>query len=268
MPLILVTNDDGIKSPGLRAAVEAVLPLGEVVVVAPSNQQTCAGRSFRGDDGESLNPVTIKIGESNVKGYHCHCSPAQIILHAFDVLFGGKKPDLLVSGINYGENLGTNVTISGTVGAAIQAASQGVPSLAVSLQTKMEDHCRYPELEWGSTRHFTHLFAKILLEKDMPFDVDMLNINVPISATAATAWKLSRLSRHAYFSSRVRNPTPSSKIGDGECTHGFEAANLEPDSDIHAFLHGQVSVSPMSIDLTSRVDLESDQLWNRPRFCS
>jgi len=153
MSLIVVTNDDGIKSPGLRTAVEAVLPLGEVIVIAPSSQQTSAGRSFRGDDTEYFHEVDLRIGGQTVRGYHCECSPALAVLHAFDVLFAKRKPDLVVSGINYGENLGSNVTISGTVGAAIQAASQGVKGLAVSLQTRIADHCNHPELQWDAVRH-------------------------------------------------------------------------------------------------------------------
>ena len=257
MHLILVTNDDGIASPGLRTAVEAVLPLGEVIVVAPSSQQTSAGRGLHGDDSESFHQVDLKIGGKVVQGYHCACSPARAILHAFDVLFTKKKPDLLVSGINYGENLGTNVTISGTIGAALQAAAHGVHALAVSLQTEMENHRRHPELEWTVARHFTRQFATLMLETPLPDDVDVLNVNVPASATAKTPWKITRLSRHNYFVNRLANPILASKLGDGQCYYGFEEASLEPDSDIRAIRKGLVSVTPVSMDLTSRVDLTS-----------
>jgi 5'-nucleotidase len=257
MPLILVTNGDGITSPGLRAAVEAVMPLGEVVVVAPSSQQTSAGRGLRGAESESFQQVELKIGGKAVKGYHCDCSPARVVLHAFDVLFTKRKPDLLVSGINYGENLGTNVTISGTIGAALQSAAYGVHGLAMSLQAKMENHRKHPELEWDVARYFARQFAKLMLETPLPYDVDILNVNVPASATAKTPWKVTRLSRQGYFANRIAKPTPASRIGDAKCAYGFDAATLEPDSDILALRNGLVSVTPVSMDLTSRVDLNS-----------
>jgi 5'-nucleotidase len=257
MPLILVTNDDGIESPGLRAAVEAVLPLGEVIVVAPSSQQTSAGRGLHGDRQGSFQRVELKFGGKMVTGYHCDCSPARIVLHAFDVLFTEKQPDLIVSGINYGENLGTNVTISGTVGAALQAASHGVPGLAMSLQTDIGNHRKYAELEWGAATHFCNSFASLMLNAKLPPDVDVLNVNVPASATIKTPWKVTRLSRQGYFVNYLADPHHASKIGEAVCQFGFDEATLEPDSDIRAVCSNLVSVTPVSMDLTSRVNLES-----------
>lgn len=259
MSLLLVTNDDGIKSPGLRAAVEAVLPLGEVIVVAPSSQQTSAGRGLHGDRNGAFQPVELKIGHRTIQGYHCECSPARAILHAFDVLFKDREPDLLVSGINYGENLETNVTVSGTVGAALQAATHGIPGLAMSLQTDIGNHHRHADLEWDIASHFCRVFAALMLKTRFPADVDILNVNVPASATIKTPWKVTRLSRQNYFVNRMASPTPDSKIGEAECEYGFDDASLEPDSDIHAIRNNLVSVTPISMDLTSRVDLKSLQ---------
>lgn len=257
MSVILVTNDDGISSPGLRAAVEAVIPLGEVVVVAPSSQQTSAGRSLHGDRNGSLLRVERFIGARNVTAYHCDCSPARAVLHALDVLFSGKKPDLLVSGINYGENLGTNITISGTVGAALQAAAHGIPGLAMSLQTDIENHRRHVDLDWTAARHFCHTFASWMLNARLPVDVDVLNVNVPAGATADTPWRRTSLSRQNYFVNHMANPTPASKIGEAVCQLGFDEESLESDSDIYAVRHHHVSVTPVSMDLTSRIDLKS-----------
>ncbi|MDD5677991.1 MAG: 5'/3'-nucleotidase SurE [Kiritimatiellae bacterium] len=254
---ILVTNDDGIESPGLRAAVEAVLSLGSVIVVAPSCQQTSTGRSFRGDKNSFLQPVKFPVNGTGVRAYHCECTPARAVLHAFDVLFSRKKPDLVVSGINYGENLGTNSTISGTIGAALQAATHGVRGLAVSLQTEIENHRKHVALEWSVARHFCREFARLMLERTLPADVDVLNVNVPASAKVNTPWTVARLSRQGYFSNLITAPTPASKIGDAVCRYGFDAATLEPDSDILAVCNGLVSVTPVSMDLTSRVDLKS-----------
>jgi len=257
MSLILVTNDDGIESPGLRAAVEAVLPLGEVVVVAPSRQQTSAGRGFHGDKNGSLQRVELKIAGQTVPGYHCDCSPARAVVHAYDVLFNGKKPDLLVSGINYGENLGSNITISGTVGATLQAASHGIPGLAMSLQTDIGNHHKHIELDWEAARHFCCQIAALMLKTPLPADVDILNVNVPASATVKTPWKVTRLSRQGYFVIHMANPAPSSKIGEAVCQLGYDESSLEPDSDIKAIHSHWVSVTPVSMDLTARIELKS-----------
>lgn len=254
---ILVTNDDGIESPGLRAAVEAVLPLGRVIVVAPSRQQTSMGRSLSGDKDAYLQPSEFRANGTRVDAYRCDCTPARAVLHAFDVLFRARKPDLVVSGINYGENLGTNSTISGTIGAALQAATLGARGLTVSLQTEIGNHRRHAELEWDVARHFCRKFAALMLEAAMPADVDILNVNVPASATVETPWRVTRLSRQPYFGNRLDNPAPDSRLGDAVCHYGYDAAKLEPDSDILAVRGGLVSVTPVSVDLTSRVDLKS-----------
>jgi broad specificity polyphosphatase/5'/3'-nucleotidase SurE len=84
-----------------------------------------------------------------------------------------------------------------------------------------------------------------------------MNVNVPASATANTRWKMTLLSRQGYFGNCIANPTPASRIGDAKCSYGFDVAALEPDSDILSFQNGFVSVTPISMDLTSRVKLES-----------
>lgn len=253
--MILVTNDDGINSPGLKAAVEAVVELGQVVVVAPTNQQTAAGRSLRGDKGEVLKPVDFPVRGGAVRAYHCDCTPARAVLHALELMFRNEKPELIVSGINYGENLGTNVTGSGTVGAAIQAACVDIPGLAVSVETRLDDHFRYAELDWDAARFFANKFAKVMLGRAMPEDVSILNVNVPASATHETPWRLTRISRQQFFVNRIKTPTMTSTLGDSVCSHGFDMNTLERDSDIFTVRSGQVSVTPVSIDLTARTDM-------------
>lgn len=254
MATFLITNDDGVRSPGLKATVEAVLPLGDVTVVAPSSQQTSAGRSFGGDINEHLRPIDYTVKGVKIRAYHANCPPARLILHALDVLFRDRKPDLLVSGINYGENLGSNVTLSGTIGAALQAATQGIRGLAMSVQTKIEDHRNHADLDWTTAMHFTRLFARALLTARLPADVDFLNVNVPSAATPDTPWALTRLSRQPYFDNKIAAPKPDSRLKDSQCVYGFDVKTLEPESDIRAFTDGLVTATPMSLDLTSRAD--------------
>jgi 5'-nucleotidase len=277
-PLILITNDDGVTSPGLRAAVRAALPLGEALVVAPDRQWSGAARSMPPGPEGHISPYPLEVDGHAVTAYQVDASPASAVLHAWVELVP-RRPALLISGINYGENLGTDVTISGTVGAALQGAAMGIPALATSLQTPKETHNNPSDtVDFTAAIHFTRLFARLLLTTHLPFDAQLLKLDVPSAATPETPWRLTRVSRHAYF---VTVPPP----GDGltgsaasSCVAGargkpdYEALahpeRTEPDSDIYALAVDRVvSIAPMSIDLTSRVDRgEMEALLHGPEI--
>lgn len=257
-PKIFVCNDDGIHSPGLRAAVEAALPLGDVLVVAPSQQQTAMGRGFRGDRNERLHRIEFPVNGHAIEAYHCDCSPALLVEHGVNILGEHHPPDLLISGINYGENLGSNVTMSGTVGAALQGACMGIPGLAVSLQTELHYHFNYGEVDWSIARYFLRVFAEKMLSRTLPDDVDVLKVDVPAEATQDTPCRLTRVSRQMYYSTFVENPSKTSTLGETKLHVNIDKSLLEKDSDIHAlFIDGVVSVTPISLDLTSRIELNS-----------
>jgi len=255
-PNIMITNDDGIESPGLRAAVEAVLDIGNVTVVAPSKQQTSSGRGLTGDKQSFLEPISYQANDSEVPAYHCDCSPALVVRHSLKTLFHENKPDLLISGINYGENLGINITGSGTVGAALEAASCGVPSIAIAKQTTIASHHEYSDQDWTASSYFLRTFAKLLLEKRLLPDVDVLKIDVPGDAATSTGWKITRLAKAVYYSKVFENPAADSRICDGKTVIEVDRETLDPDSDIYVFaIDRLVSVTPLSMDLTSRVNL-------------
>jgi 5'-nucleotidase len=256
-PLILVSNDDGIDSPGLRAAVGALRSLGELLIVAPVAQSSGAGRSFPLNSSGRIHRVRLACEGESLDAFAVDGSPAQVVQHAL-VELASRPPDLAVVGINYGENLGSGVTGSGTVGAAIEAASAGVPSLAVSLQTAAEHYFSHsPEIDFSGAGHFCQFFARRLLAVDsrLPSDVNVLKIDVPDDATPHTSWRVTRVSRQGYF-----RPIPSERerLAD-EGPLGYHTrvdwATIEPDSDIYALLCDRVvSVAPISVDLSSRVD--------------
>ncbi len=257
-PTVLVTNDDGIHSPGLKAAVAAVTCFGKTVVVAPTKQGTSMGRCLRGDRNETLHPIDFVVNGQNIPAYHCDASPAMVVKHGMAVLFATHKPDLVVAGINYGENVGVHVTHSGTIGAAQQACAYGVPALAASLQTQTKYHFAYGDLDWSAAIHFVRHLAEYLLNNPLPADVDILNLNVPDSATPQTRWVTTRLARQAYYKSTLPDPRLDSKIGDAQLTVEVDHTILEPDSDIKALVVDRlVSVTPLSLDLTSRIDLQA-----------
>jgi len=266
-PLILVTNDDGIQSPGLRAAAQAVLPLGDVLVVAPAQQWSGAGRSLPHNLRGSIARYPLRVDGRRPRAYQVDGSPAAAVLHGLFEL-SSRRPALLVSGINYGENVGADVTISGTVGAALEGAANGLPALAVSLQTPKETHSQPSEdVDFAAAIHFTHLFARYLIQVALPFDVDVLKVDVPSNATSETPWRLTRVSRHTYFT-----PVPPDRADLAEPAQmDYEPLPhpelTEPDSDIYALaVDRAVSVAPLSHDLTSRVDRGMlEQLFRGPR---
>ena len=253
-PLILVTCDDGIESPGLRAAVQAVLPLGEVMVSAPCEQQSGAGRSLATFNDGAIHEILYQVNGQAVPAYAIYGSPAQAVLYALIELVP-RKPALCVSGINFGENVGSSVTSSGTVGAAMEAANEGVLSLATSLETDKQYHYNHSEdMDFSAAIHFTRFFATQMLSRQLPADVDLLKLEVPCNATFETPWRVTRLSRQRYF-----QMLPSGRRYLGEKRRldyemVVDHATLEPDSDIQALLVDRiVAVTPLSLDLTSRV---------------
>lgn len=257
-PLFLLTNDDGIQSPGLWAAVRAVKSLGQVLVVAPAHQQTAAGRSFRGNQDARLEPFAMTIEGQAIEAYALEASPACVVRHGIQVLCQDRLPDMVISGINYGENVGTSISASGTVGAALEAACMGIPSMAVSKQIHPDGFFHHGEEDWSASAFFLHHFAQKRMGKNLPTDVDLLKIDIPSGATHQSSWRLTRLSRHPYIAKHLPNPGLHSRLGDGKITVEFHPEHLEAGTDVHALVVDKVvSVTPLSLDATSRTDFDT-----------
>ena len=256
-PLILFTNDDGIASPGLWAAVSEFRCQGRLLVVAPREQQSGMGRSMPHYSEGRIFPYEAPIDCGDCTAYAVDGTPAQAVQHAVLEL-AQQQPALLVSGINYGENTGNGVTISGTVGAALEGASLGIPSIAVSLQTTTDlHHSHSNEVDFSVSAAFAQRIGSWLIEHStLPDDVDVLKIDVPWGATIDTEWRLTRLSRR-----RVYWPTRPERLalhdtGKLGYQYNSDPAASEPDSDVYALLNDRViSVTPISLDLTSRTDM-------------
>lgn len=255
-PLILVTNDDGIDSPGLHAAAEAVSDLGDLLIVAPSSQSTAAGRSFPPIQDKRIYATEIPVGQHAHPAYKADVSPAQAVQLA-RLELAGRPITLCISGINYGENVGTGVTISGTVGAALEAACSGIPALAVSLETPAQYHLSHSrEIDFSAAAHFTRQFAQHVLECGLAPGVDLLKIDIPSSATPQTPWQVGRVSRQRYYQASPSGRTHLQEQKEITYRVQVHANGLEPDSDIHLVVVDKVvAVVPMTIDLTARVAL-------------
>ena len=254
-PQILLTNDDGILSPGLWAAAAALEELGYVHVVAPARQSSGMGRSFPGYSTGAINPQEVTINGRIWTVYAVDGAPAQVVAHGITEILP-RRPDLVVSGINYGENMGMGITVSGTVGAALEGAAEGIPALAISLETEIEHHLSYSEeINFSAAAHFTAYFGRMLLQNRFPADVDALNLNLPSDATLTTPWELTHLSRVRMFESV---PPPKRAWGEpGRLGYRFSGNLFDaPEgSDIHTVrVKRHISVTPISLDLTSRAD--------------
>ena len=254
-PLILLTNDDGIQSPALWAAAEALSEIGFVTVAAPREQSSGAGRSMPVTSDGKLLEEQVNVRGKNWKVYAVGGSPAQAVQHGILELMP-RRPDLVVAGINYGENLTTGITVSGTIGAALEGASFGVPALAVSLEVPAEFYLSHSDtIDFRVAKYFTAYFARILIGLKPMTDVDVLKVDIPSDASETTEWRTTRLSRQKYY---VPVVSPRARLEDPaniQFEIMLDREKIELDSDVYALrIDRKVSVTPISLDTTSRVD--------------
>lgn len=256
---ILLTNDDGIESPGLWAAAAALAELGEVTVVAPRDQASTTSCSMPGTSDGIIQKRTIFHQGKMWKAYSVGGTPAQCVQHGvLEIL--KRRPKLLVSGINYGENVGYSISLSGTVGAAMEGAALGIPALAMSLQvSNPEDMYQHlDQVDFSTAGYFTRYFAEQALRRSFPPDVHILKIDVPSDATPQTSWQITHLARHQAFETVLTR----SGSWSGPCKMTgrllpVRPDELDPDADIHALRFGhKVTVTPISLDMTSRTDFQ------------
>ncbi|AHF80053.1 5'/3'-nucleotidase SurE [Thermococcus paralvinellae] len=252
MPKILITNDDGINSRGIKAAVEALQGLGDIYVIAPMFQRSASGRAMT-----LHRPLRAKrVAMEGVRAaYALDGMPVDCVIFAL-ARFGSF--DLAISGINLGENMSTEITISGTASAAIEAATHGIPSIAISLEVNREKHKfgQGEEINFTTAKFFLRKIADAVLRKGLPEGVDMLNVNVPYDANENTPMDITRLARRMYQPSIEERidpkGTPYYWIVGTQCPKEV----LEPGTDMYVVkVERKVSVTPINIDMTAKVDL-------------
>lgn len=239
--LILVTNDDGYQAAGLHALAEALLPLGEVVVAAPLQDQSGSGHSTTAREFIRVRPVEIALG---INGYAIDARPATCVRMALETLLP-RKPDVVVSGINRGVNLGIVVNYSGTVGAAREAAIVGIPAIAVSAQASGSEH-------YARTAQFIRHLLEQLRARDQLRAGLFLNINAP--ADEFQGIRITRLSTAPTPQLFTRYQSPR-----GDLYIFSDYGRLEDDeegTDVWALVRGFISITPLAIDQTRAADLE------------
>ncbi|HVP17747.1 MAG TPA: 5'/3'-nucleotidase SurE [Spirochaetia bacterium] len=248
---ILCTNDDGVLSPGLAAAVEAAREFGNVHVAAPSSQKTGAGRSLIGDRTSPFAKTEIAIGAQKIPAWHLDGTPALVVRHAFSSVFRGKTIDLAISGINYGENIGYDISNSGTVGAAMECAVMGIPAIAVSLQTDLDGHRKYAHRDWTATQFFLRMFIRRFIQKGGFSRFDLLKIDVPLDADESTEWKVCRLQLSPYFLTRMNRESDDAVIDDASLY--VDPSRYAPGTDARTLaVEKKVAVTPLVLDWTAR----------------
>ena len=255
-PLILITNDDGISSPGLAAAAEAVADMADILIAAPHTQQTGMGRAFpRSRDTGMIEEKELSIGGRTVLGYAVHGSPALAVSHGVLEL-AERRPDLCISGINYGENMGAVLTCSGTLGAAFEAVSHGIPSIAVSLEIDFTVHRvnDFPETDWRTAAAMLRRWTKRVLDDGMPGQADILNINVPAFTPCPEECRITTQSRQNYFEFVKPSKRDLHRPFMMESRLYVDKKTLEKDSDIYAVHVDRVtSVTPLSTVMSVKI---------------
>ncbi len=238
-PLILATNDDGYHAPGLRLLVKALAEAGEVCVYAPDRERSAVGHAV------SLGrPLRVKKAAEN--GYTVDGTPTDCIMLAVRELLG-RRPDLIVSGVNPGANMGDDVTYSGTVAGAFEGMLLGVPSFSVSVVGRHPKH-----LDTGA--RFAARMARYVLENGIPEDT-MLNVNLPdIPYEELQGVSITRMGRRNYKDEIIIREDPRGAayywIGGADPSHVTESG-----TDFEAIEAKRVSVTPLHRDLTNHAVL-------------
>lgn len=245
IPLILVSNDDGFYSDGIKILARKLKRLGKVVTVAPDQERSAASHSLT-----LHRPLRVRKLKTDV--YAVDGTPTDCItLGVKEIL--PRPPDLIVSGINKGANLGDDVHYSGTVSAAVEGGIMGIPSVAISLMVTDVAH-------FETAAHFAFRLAKKVLREGLPDGV-ILNVNVPnLHLKQVKGYQFTKQGKRNYgdiIAERL-DPRGRSYYWIGGDQKGFE--NI-PGSDCNAILDAQVSITPIRVNLTHHEFLENLKQW-------
>lgn len=237
-PLILISNDDGINAKGLHALVVMLSPLGNLFVVAPDRARSGASCSIT-----SEYPIkqTLVKSEDGLTMYSCTGTPADCVKLALDQMLG-RQPDLIVGGINHGNNATINIHYSGTVGIAIEGTLHGIPSIAYSLDNQSAD------ADFAPLTSYIRRLTSLVLEKGLPFG-SCLNVNFP----SAQAFAGTRICRMAYSSWIDEYTLCNHPHGEHYYWLGGEYINDEPDesdTDSWALERDFIAITPIKVDAT------------------
>ncbi|MCC7507202.1 MAG: 5'/3'-nucleotidase SurE [Saprospiraceae bacterium] len=237
-PLILVTNDDGIVAPGIRALVEVATQLGEVVVVAPDSPQSGKGHAITIHDPLRLKKVKPFPG---IEAWECSGTPVDCVKLAKHVVLKERKIGLCVSGINHGSNASINIIYSGTLSAAMEASLEGIKSIGFSLLDFSFDADFSPAQPW------VREIMQFALAQPFPHG-NLLNVNIPTSPIKGV--RICRQAEARWVEEFVEGRDPNGQPYYW-LSGKFINDDTAPDSDVLALDESYISVVPSMHDLTN-----------------
>ena len=248
-PLILITNDDGLHAKGIKALTNSVRELGDVIVVAPDGPRSGMSSAIT-----SLQPLRVHLEkeEQSIKIYSCSGTPVDCVKLGINEL-AGRKPDIVLSGVNHGSNAAIAVLYSGTMGAALEGAVFKIPSIGFSLL----DHSHNADFSYSEK--YISMLTKQVLEEGLPVGT-CLNVNIP-KGDNIKGIKICRQT-----SGKWEKEFLQSKDGSGRAVYWLtgEFTNDEPYNEMTdewALANGYVSVVPIRIDMTNHKHIESIRSW-------
>lgn len=251
-PQILITNDDGISAKGIASLIEAARPFGDLLVLAPDKPQSGMGHAITLHDPIRLFKSALYPG---IEAYACSGTPVDCVkLGIFELL--GAKPDLILSGVNHGENSSTNVLYSGTMSAAIEGAMEGIPSFGFSLA----DYA--PDADFSASQYYIEVLLRQFFEKGFQAGI-CLNVNIPKLPLSQIKGIQFCKQAHAYWADRFEKRQDQYGRDYYWLTGEFADLDQRPDTDLHALKAGFVSVVPTHYDLTAYAHLNHFKSWEQ-----
>ena len=259
MALILISNDDGYQAKGLRSLVDMVRPLGQVVVCAPEGPRSGYACAFSATTPLTL---TLRQHEEGVEIWSCNGTPVDCVKMALDNVLT-RRPDLILGGINHGDNASVNAHYSGTMGVVLEGCMKYIPSVAYSLCDNRED------ADFEPMRHYVGRFTRQVLREGLPQGV-CLNVNFPLPVDGGEG-------EQGYRGVRVCRMAPGTWYNETKrCHHprGYDYywmvgsyRNDDPeatDTDRWALDHGYVAITPTRIDITDYDTMARLKSWETP----
>lgn len=247
---ILVTNDDGVASPGLLELISALQTLGKVTAVAPDRERSAIGHGVTFFESLRVNKLR---DEKRCALYSASGTPTDCIMLGLCCFLKGK-PDLIVCGINLGPNIGDDVTYSGTVSSAMEGALRGIPSMAVSLAT-------FAEPVFSTAAAIAAKIAPVLLEKGIPART-FLNVNVPnVSLPEIRGIEITSQGESIYLQKFIRRKDPRGRDYYW-LDHSRPQGRMIKGTDFYALSRNCVSVTPLHLDLTDHKFTGRMKKWN------
>ncbi len=251
-PLILVTNDDGITAPGIRALIAVMAEIGDVIVVAPDKPQSAMGHAITINSTLFLNKVSAE--NATITEYTCSGTPVDCVKLAVNEILK-RKPDLCVSGINHGSNSSINVIYSGTMSAAVEAGIEGIPAIGFSLL----------DYDWNADFEPVKSFVKKIVEETLTKGLQegvVLNVNFPkLKENEIKGIKICRQAKAMWEEKFDKRQTPFGK-NYYWLTGEFVNQDKGEDTDEWALENGYISVVPVQFDLTAHYLIQHLNTWD------